>query len=159
MKLDHLSGAGHDREPWKTNRKVFFSTKAALTGSSDPYFRAFDQAFPDYWRFQEWKREFDGFQASGVAPALMMVRLPHDHFGSFGTAIDGVNTVETQMADNDYAIGLLVEAVAHSRFASDTLIVITEDDAQDGGDHVDAHRSIALFAGPYVKQDAVVSAP
>ncbi|MEI7932651.1 MAG: hypothetical protein WCI21_06315, partial [Alphaproteobacteria bacterium] len=160
--LSHYSGAGAaplDRQPWQTNRVVMFPTKSVLRPVTDLQFRAFDQAFPDYWRYQEWKREFDGFVSKGEAPGLMMVRLPHDHFGSFATAIDGVNTVETQMADNDYAIGLLVEAVAHSKFASDTLIVITEDDAQDGGDHVDAHRSIALFVGPYVKQNVVVSTP
>ena len=146
-----------DREPWKTGLKVFTPDKATLMAISDPYFRGFDQGFPDYWRFQEWAREFDGFVATGKAPNLMMVRLPHDHTGDFGEGIDGVNTVETELADNDYAVGLLVQKVAHGPFAKDTLIVVVEDDAQDGPDHVDAHRSIAFLAGPYVKQGAVVS--
>ena len=146
-----------DREPWKTGLKVFTPAKASLMAISDPYFRGFDQGFPDYWRFQEWAREFDGFVAAGKAPNLMMVRLPHDHTGDFGEGIDGVNTVETELADNDYAVGLLVQKVAHSPFAKDTLIVVVEDDAQDGPDHVDAHRSIVFLAGPYVKQGAVVS--
>jgi len=68
-----------------------------------------------------------------------------------------VNTVETQMADNDYAIGLLVQKVANSRFKDDTLIFIVEDDAQNAPDHMDAHRSIAYVVGPYVKQGALVS--
>jgi hypothetical protein len=68
-----------------------------------------------------------------------------------------VNTPETQVADNDYAVGLLIERVAHSRFARNTLIFVVEDDAQDGPDHVDAHRSVAFVAGPYVKHGAVVS--
>jgi hypothetical protein len=148
-----------DREPWKTNRRVFFAAKPALAPVSDPYFRSFDQAFPDYWRFQEWKREFDQFSAKGQAPALMLVRFCHDHFGDFKEGIDGVNTVETEMADDDYAVGLLVEAVAKSPFASDTLIFVVEDDAQDGADHVDAHRSLALIAGPYVRQGTVISTP
>ncbi len=148
-----------EREPWKTGLKVFYPAKQALMAVSDPYFRSFDQAFPDYWRFQEWKREFDGFAAKGSAPGLMFVRLCHDHFGNFKEGIDGVNSVETEMADNDYSIGLLVEAVSKSRFAKDTLIFIVEDDAQDGADHVDAHRSLALIAGPYVRQDKVVSTP
>jgi len=146
-----------EREPWKSGVKVFTPAKAALMAVSDPYFRGFDQAFPDYWRFQEWAREFDGFEAKGEAPGLMLVRLPHDHTGSFAEGIDGVNTVETELADNDYAVGLLVEKVAKSRFAKDTLIFIVEDDAQDGPDHVDAHRSTAYVVGPYVKQGAVVS--
>ena len=145
------------REPSKTATRVFTPAKASLMAISDPYFRGFDQAFPDYWRFKEWEREFDGFVAKGDAPQLMMVRLPHDHTGSFDEGIDGINTVEAELADNDYAVGLLVQKVAHSRFASDTLVFIVEDDAQDGPDHVDAHRSIAFVVGPYVKQGAVVS--
>ena len=148
-----------EREPWKTGLKVFYPSKQALMKVSDPYFRSFDQAFPDYWRFQEWKREFDRYAAKGKAPTLMMLRLCHDHFGAFAEGIDGVNTVETEMADNDYAIAMTVEAVAKSPFAKDTLIFMIEDDAQDGADHVDAHRSMALVAGPYVKQGAVVSTP
>ncbi|MDB5447055.1 MAG: hypothetical protein JWQ97_2372, partial [Phenylobacterium sp.] len=146
-----------DREPWMTGRRVFFPANRALLAISDPYFRGFDQAFPDYWRFQEWAREFDGFETSGQAPSLMLVRLPHDHTGSFERAIDGVDSVETEVADNDYAVGLLVEKVARSRFAKDTLVFVVEDDAQDGPDHVDAHRSIAFVAGPYVRRRAVVS--
>jgi DNA-binding beta-propeller fold protein YncE len=81
----------------------------------------------------------------------------HDHTGDFGTAIDGVNTPETQVADNDYATGLLIEKVARSRYAKDTLVFVIEDDSQDGPDHVDAHRSVAFVVGPYVKQHAVIS--
>jgi len=60
-------------------------------------------------------------------------------------------------ADNDYAVGLLVEAVAHSPYAKDTLIIIIEDDSQDGADHVDSHRATTYFVGPYVRKHAVVS--
>ena len=81
----------------------------------------------------------------------------HDHTGNFSTAIDGVNTIELQQADNDYALGRLIERVAHSRYKYNTLVFVLEDDAQDGADHVDAHRSIAFVAGPYVKHGAVVS--
>ncbi len=145
------------RDPFKEGVKVFTPAKASLMAITDPYFRGFDQSFPDFWRFQEWKREFDGFVAEGRAPGLMMVRLPHDHTGDFGQGLDGVDTVETEIADNDYAVGLLVQAVAASPFARDTLIFIVEDDAQDGPDHVDAHRAIAFLAGPYVRRGAVVS--
>lgn len=124
---------------------------------TDPYFVGYDQRYPDYWRFKEWEREFDAYVKHGNLPALELVRLPHDHFGSFKDAIDGVNTVETMIGDNDYALGLLVEKVAHSRYNQDTLIFVIEDDAQNGPDHVDAHRSLAFVIGPYVKQGAVVS--
>jgi DNA-binding beta-propeller fold protein YncE len=146
-----------EREPWKTGLKVFTPAKASLMGITDPYFRGFDQSFPDYWRYKEWEREFDGLVAGGKAPNLMLLRLAHDHTGNFGKGIDGVNTVETELADNDYAVGLVVEKVAHSPLAKDTLIFVVEDDAQDGPDHVDAHRSVLFIAGPYVRQRAVVS--
>ncbi|NOZ36537.1 MAG: hypothetical protein GXP11_00430 [Gammaproteobacteria bacterium] len=61
------------------------------------------------------------------------------------------------MADNDYALGLLVEKIARSPYRNNTLIVVVEDDAQDGADHVDAHRSLAYMIGPYVKRNTVVS--
>ena len=127
-------------------------------GFYDPYFRAYDQVYPDFWRFNEWNREFQQFVANGNLPALEMIRgLSHDHTGSFSSALGGVNTPELQQADNDYAVGLLVQTVAHSPYAKDTLIIIIEDDSQDGADHVDSHRSTTYFVGPYVKQHAVVS--
>ena len=76
--------------------------------------------------------------------------------GNFSTALGGVNTPETQQADCDLALGRLVEAVANSPFASSTLIIVTEDDVQDGPDHGDSHRGPAFVIGPYVKQGAVV---
>ena len=60
------------------------------------------------------------------------MRLGGDHFGDFARAIDGVNTVETQMADNDYALGLVIEKIARSPYKNDTLVFVVEDDAQDG---------------------------
>ncbi len=145
------------REPFKDDAPVFVPTKAALQGVSDPYYRGFDMRLPDFWRFKEWEREFDGMIAKGNVPDLMLVRLPNDHFGSFAAALDGVDTVEKQMADNDYALGLLVEKIAHSGVRDETIVVALEDDAQAGADHVDAHRSLVLVAGPYVKRRAVVS--
>jgi YVTN family beta-propeller protein len=127
-------------------------------GFYDPYFRAYDQAYPDVWRFNEWNREFQQFVANGDLPSLEMIRgLSHDHTGSFSSALGGVNTPELQQADNDYAVGLLVQAVAHSPYAKDTLIIIIEDDSQDGADHIDSHRATTYFVGPYVKRHAVVS--
>ena len=90
-------------------------------------------------------------------PALTLLRLSHDHFGGFKEAIDGVNTVETEMADNDYSVGMVVDAIAKSRFSGSTLVFVIEDDAQNGADHVNARRSLALVAGATVRQGAVVS--
>jgi DNA-binding beta-propeller fold protein YncE len=145
------------REPFKEKRPIYTPGDRLLARRSDPYFRGFDQKLADYWRVLEWQREFDAQDASGSVPALTLMRLSHDHFGDFDKAIDRVNTVETQMADNDYALGLVVERIARSRAAGSTLVFVIEDDAQNGADHVDARRSVALVAGPYVRQGALVS--
>jgi DNA-binding beta-propeller fold protein YncE len=80
-----------------------------------------------------------------------------DHFGNFGTNVGGLNSANTQIADNDYALGRLVEAVSHSRYWNDTAIFVIEDDAQDGPDHVDSHRSVGFVISAYTKRRAVVS--
>jgi hypothetical protein len=160
---------------------VAYSSNAALAPFTDPYFRGFDNAMPDFYRFKEWEREFDlyfafdrhpeagptppggakdpnGYLIPGpTLPSLSLVRFMHDHTGSYAFALDGVNTPELMQADNDYAVGLLVEKISNSRYRNDTLIFIIEDDAQDGGDHVDSHRTTAYVAGAWVKQGQVVS--
>jgi DNA-binding beta-propeller fold protein YncE len=143
-----------ERDPAKSKLQVAFPTKQELIKNFDPYFRGFDNRFPDFYREREWEREFDQYVQNGKLPALEFVRLMHDHMGNFTdpTTLDGVNTPELQQADHDYAVAKLIEAVAHSPYKYDTLIVVVEDDAQDGADHVDAHRSTAYLVGPYVKQ-------
>jgi YVTN family beta-propeller protein len=151
----------HDPANTDGGTVVAYASDPALIPLTDPYFRGFDNIFPDFYREQEWEREFDGYVDAGTLPNLELVRLMHDHTGNFGTgsgsAIDGVNTPELQQADNDYAVGKLVQKVAASPFAGSTVIFIVEDDAQDGPDHVDAHRSIGFVVGPYVKKTALVS--
>jgi YVTN family beta-propeller protein len=139
--------------PFASNTVVAYATSQSLRPYTDQYFRGFDMTIPDYWRFEEWERDL---AVTGLQD-LTLLRLPHDHTGNFGIALAGVNTPELDEADNDYAVGLVVQTIAHSPYRNDTLIFVIEDDAQDGGDHVDAHRSIAFVVGPYVKQGAVVS--
>jgi len=95
-------------------------------------------------------------RAAGTAdrlPNLSIVRMPNDH-------TDGLSarkpTPQFYVADNDYAIGLIVEAVSNSPYWKDTAIVLTEDDAQDGPDHVDAHRSVALVISAYNRPGALI---
>lgn len=146
-------------DPASTNTVTAYPTEVSLIPYTDPYFRGWDPTYPDYWRFKEWEREFDTKYVNGGEdlPHLSLVRLMNDHTGNFATAIDGVNTPELQQADNDYAVGLLIEKVAGSKYADNTLIFIIEDDAQDGPDHIDSHRSPAFIVGAYVKQGALVS--
>jgi phospholipase C len=105
-------------------------------------------------RFAEWKREFDAYVKNGDLPRFMMVRLPRDH--TQGTTPDS-SSPRAMVADNDYAVGQLVEAVSHSPYWKETAICIVEDDAQSGYDHVDAHRSIAFVISPYIKRGTVDS--
>jgi DNA-binding beta-propeller fold protein YncE len=146
-------------DPCSTNppTQVAFPAHPSLVSRTDFCFRGYDNAFPDFFRYQEWAREFQQQVNTGSFPALSLVRFSHDHFGSFGAAINGVNTPELQAADNDYAVGLLIDTIAHSPYASSTLVFVVEDDPQDGADHVSANRSIVFVAGPYVKHGVVVS--
>jgi YVTN family beta-propeller protein len=107
-------------------------------------------------RFEEWNREFQMMlkkdPAGGAAPNLMLVRLGNDH--TVGTN-PGKHTPRAMVADNDYAVGQLVEAVSHSPVWKSCAIVIVEDDAQNGPDHVDAHRSTCYVISPWIKRGSV----
>jgi len=131
--------------------------RPTLRRFNDIYYRGFDMSVPDSYHYEEWKREFDQYVANRNLPALEILSLPLDHFGSFGGNVGGLNTPELQMADNDFALGRLVQAVSHSPYWKDTAIFVLEDDAQDGPDHVDAHRSPGYVISAYTKRHAVVS--
>ena len=141
----------------KPPTQVEWPAKKELLKLSDLCFWPFDQSYPDFFRYAEWAREFDQQVKHNTFPNLVLLRYDHDHFGNFSTASFGVNTPELQMADDDYAVGLTVDKVAHSPYAGNTLIFVIEDDPQDGADHVSGDRSLAFIVGPYVKQGAVVS--
>jgi YVTN family beta-propeller protein len=125
----------------------------ALMGLTDLYFRGFDQNNADTYLVNEWQRDMG---INGL-PNLTLLRLPHDHNGSFGTAIAGLGTPGLQISDNDYAIGRVVDIISHSPYWKDTAIFILEDDAQNGSDHVDSHRSIAYVISPYSKRGVTIS--
>jgi YVTN family beta-propeller protein len=146
-------------DPFSANEIQVAPLEPNLAPFTDLYYRGYDNNYVDTWRYTEWKREFDGFVTAGNLPNLSLVRLSHDHMGNFSSALGGVNTPEAQQADDDLAVGLLVQAVASSPYAKDTLVIAIEDDCQDGPDHVDSHRATTYLAGPYVKQGAVVSTP
>jgi DNA-binding beta-propeller fold protein YncE len=130
----------------------------ALIPYTDACFHGFDNAYPDAWRFEEFQREFNGFVTNGNLPNLVLLRYMHDHMGNLGSTSSGglVNFPEAQQADNDYAVGATIDMLAHSKYAGNTLVFVIEDDAQDGPDHMDAHRSTAYIVGPYVKKAKVI---
>ena len=137
--------------PWAIPQmKRMRPTKAALRDHYDPQFPDFNTDYPDQLRADEFLREFDEFvKAKGTAkelPQFTLLYLPDDHTG--GTR-PGKPTPQASVADNDLAVGRVVDAVSHSPYWDDTAIFVVEDDAQDGADHVDAHRSIALVISKY----------
>jgi YVTN family beta-propeller protein len=115
-------------------------------------YRNFDLDYPDVERVKVFLADLAEFEKSGAMPRLMFMRLGNDH--TSGTQ-GGKLSPFSMVADNDYALGKLVEAVSKSRFWSSTAIFVLEDDAQNGPDHVDSHRSPAFLISPYVKHKTV----
>jgi hypothetical protein len=126
----------------------------ALEGRFDPLFRGFDMRYPDVKRADRFIAELARFEREGEMPRLQVVRLPNDHTSG---ASPGLPTPAAAMADNDLAFGRLVEAVSRSRFWPHTCIFSVEDDAQNGPDHIDAHRTIAYVISPWARHGAVDS--
>jgi len=120
----------------------------------DRHYRGFDLNFPDAKRADRFIAELQRFEREGEMPRLQVVRLGNDH--TAGTR-KGAWTPTAMVADNDLALGRIVEAVTKSKFWPTTAICILEDDAQNGPDHVDAHRSPAFIVSPYTKRRHVDS--
>ena len=137
--------------PWTVPRlKNVRPTKEAQRDHFDGLYPDFAVDYPDQLRADEFLREFDEFvKARGTVkelPQFILLYLPDDHTG--GTR-PGKPTPQASVADNDLAVGRVVDAVSHSAYWDDTAIFVIEDDAQNGADHVDAHRSIALEISKY----------
>jgi DNA-binding beta-propeller fold protein YncE len=126
--------------------KGFLPAKKALREHTNQSYPGFGLKYSDQARVDRWMEEFGGFARTGTMPALQILRLPNDH--TAGGAPD-MRTPRAFMADNDLAIGRVVNAISHSRFWRDTVIFILEDDAQNGPDHVDSHRSVLLTISAY----------
>ena len=130
--------------------------RRSLMGRTDPWYRGWDLNTPDQYRYEEWKREFDEYVKNRNLPDFEMVDFMEDHFGNFSSNAAHLENPLSQMASNDYAVGRLVEAVTKSPYWKDTAIFVVEDDAQNGPDHVDAHRSTAYVICPYTKSATVI---
>jgi hypothetical protein len=133
------------------------ATKPELKDHFDPNFADFKVEYPDQFRADEFLHEFAGFVKAREAgtgeqlPSFVLLRLPNDH--TAGTR-PGSPMPKASVADNDLAVGRVVEAVSSSPYWDDTAIFVLEDDAQNGADHVDAHRSIALVISKYAPGSA-----
>jgi hypothetical protein len=124
-----------------------------LAAVTNPYFRGFDTNFPDIDRMKYFLRDLAEAEKTGTFPALTVMRLGNDHTSGFRA---GAYTPSANFADNDFALGQLVEAVSKSKFWKETAIFVLEDDAQSGPDHVDSHRSIAFVISPYTRRGGMV---
>jgi DNA-binding beta-propeller fold protein YncE len=150
-------GGGVNKWPWPipllaTN----IATKPELVGHFAEEAPDFNLAIPDQIRFEIFQRHLtqwiaDRAQGNDTMPTFVMLRFGNDH--TAGTKPGGP-TPKASVADNDLAVGRAVEAISHSAYWNDTAFFVLEDDAQDGGDHVDAHRSIALVISKFAPHGA-----
>ena len=127
---------------------------AALRPHLHPRFIGFPSIVSDQWRADQFLADLRDWERTGRMPALCMLLLPNNH--TAGTT-PGMPTPRAAVADNDLALGRIVEALSKSRFWKETLILVIEDDSQLGLDHVDGHRTIAFCVSPYTRRGAVLS--
>ncbi|HLK20548.1 MAG TPA: bifunctional YncE family protein/alkaline phosphatase family protein [Bryobacteraceae bacterium] len=147
---------------WATNRKEPAADGTQIEGVRDPIlakvtnlkYRSFDLDYPDVKRAQTFLTDLAEFETSGSMPAMMFMRLGNDH--TSGTAAGKIAPLSS-FADNDYALGMIVEGLSKSKFWKSTAIFVLEDDAQNGPDHIDSHRSAAFVISPYTHTGAVNS--
>ncbi|HAD14451.1 MAG TPA: hypothetical protein DCF33_18670 [Saprospirales bacterium] len=121
----------------------------SLEGHFCPYYTSWDTNVKDTTRVSQWKREFDSLVIQNAVPRLSTLRLINDHTEGLRK---GAPTPFAQVADNDLAFGLFIEHLSQSPIWKESAVFVLEDDAQNGADHVDAHRSIAFVISPYTKR-------
>ena len=117
-------------------------------------YRSFDLDYPDVKRAQIFLDDLAQFESANQMPALMFMRLPNDHTSA---TAPGKIAPLSSFADNDYALGMIVEGLSRSKFWGSTAIFVLEDDAQNGPDHVDSHRSPAFIISPYTRRGMIDS--
>ncbi|MEY4114109.1 MAG: hypothetical protein RLZ76_802 [Bacteroidota bacterium] len=140
---------GEFADDYKPNLKI-------LEGHFCPYYTSWDETVRDTTRVNQWKRDFDSLLRINAVPQLNTLRLINDH--TEGMSL-GRPTPFAHVADNDWAVGLFVEHLSKSPIWEQSVVFIVEDDAQNGPDHVDAHRTTAYVAGGYVKRGFIDHTP
>ena len=139
---------------WESPGGVMTASVPGLDGHIHPRYPPFDMAIPDVNRIELFAQEFKDFVQKGTVPRLSILRLPRDH--TSGTT-PGAVTPTGMVADNDLALGQFVELISKSAIWKESAIFVLEDDAQNGPDHVDAHRSILVAVSPFSRRGAVDS--
>jgi hypothetical protein len=133
---------------------VVAPTEPVLVSNSDLNYPGYSLTIQDQTRVAEWLKEFNNYVSNSNLPTVELVRLPNDH-----TSVTSVGkpSPAAYVADNDLALGKIVDAVSHSPYWKNTAIFVVEDDSQEGPDHVDAHRTIAQVISPYTQYGSVDS--
>lgn len=126
----------------------------SLEGHFDADFPSWNMEITDMKRVERWKYDFDSLVAINALPSLSTIRLPNDH--TAGARL-GMPTPRAMVAENDLALGTFIEYLSKSKIWKESAVFVLEDDAQNGPDHVDAHRSIAYVISPFAKRNAVIS--
>lgn len=151
----------HVREAWSDTATgaahgVMVPLQKALFGNTSHNYAGFNTHIPDQFRAEQFETEFTKKWLSGKEkmPQLITILLPNDH-GAGARPQDGYPFTESYMSDNDLALGRMLHFLSRTPYWKEMLVIITEDDPQGGVDHVDAHRSILMMAGPYVKRNYV----
>ena len=139
---------------WDSVAKVAHADDRGLEAITDRQFTGWDLDVTDSARVDEFLREVHQAENGGTLPRLMIMDLPNDH--TYGRQ-PGRPTPRAMVAENDRALGRMIEALSRSRFWKETAVFVLEDDAQNGPDHVDAHRSPLLVASPYLRHGIVDS--
>lgn len=148
-----LKGKALYLESLKPGAKLQLTSKIGVANvkkNSDPEYPGWNMDISDQYRVSQFLDDLEGYKKSGKFPNLVTMYLPQDHCG-------GPVSPKAHVADNDLAVGRLLEALSRSPFWKNMLVIINEDDPQDGLDHIDGHRSLCLVAGPYVRRGAVSS--
>ena len=151
----------HVREDWNDTTTgaahiVMVPMQKAVWSKTSHNFAGYNTNIPDQFRMNQFEEEFTKkwLKGNDTLPTLLTVMLPNDHTSSPRKA-DGYPYEHSYVADNDLALGRMIHFLSRTPYWKDMLVIITEDDPQGGVDHIDAHRSILMFAGPYVKKDYV----
>jgi DNA-binding beta-propeller fold protein YncE len=147
----------HNREQWVdtatgSGHAVMVPMQKALWPKTSHNYAGFNTNIPDQFRVQQFETEFTKMWLTGKSkmPSIITIQLPNDHTAKPRPA-DGYPFYHSYVADNDLALGRMLQFLSHTPYWKNMLVIITEDDPQGGVDHLDAHRSVLMLAGPYVK--------
>jgi YVTN family beta-propeller protein len=149
---DHCARAGVSFRTYGEFADDYKPNIPVLQNHYCPYYTSWDQTVRDTTRVGQWKKDFDSLVSNNALPQLSTLRIINDHTEGLAK---GRPTPFAHCADNDLAVGMFVDYLSKSPVWKESVVFILEDDAQDGPDHVDAHRSTAYIAGPYVKRNFV----